>query len=222
MSFNFWVPLLSGILGVLLAAAIDRTLGRIDARRKLRAADEQRFQSALNSDSLDELGHYLDDVIGNFSTSQYAENPKVRTRVNSFVARLEDFVGKPQDIPPEPAMPPHVEVVQDIDPTLQDVQRRIERGAIWDGLALLRRTIEANLRLIAHRNAVEVPERIGAGRMLSLLRQRQVIPEDVERNLRYAIDVANRGVHGLEVSPGEASEAVQEASNAFSKLKFVH
>src|SRR5205823_154483 len=121
-------------------------------------------------------------------------------RVNSFVARLEDFVGKPEDIPREPATPPPVEAVREIDPTLQDVQRRIERGAIWDGLALLRRTIEANLRLLAHRGDVEVPERIGAGRMLSLLRQRQVIPEDVERNLRYAIDVANRGVHGLEVS----------------------
>ena len=222
MSINLWIPILAAVFGGLLSAAIRYAIAWYDARKKLEATDESHFQSALNSDSLADLGGYLDNVIGKFAISQYAGNEKVRKRIIKFLARLEEFVGKPEDIPPEPAMPPAVEAVQDIDPTLQDVQRRIDRGAVWDGLALLRRTIEANLRLLAHRSGVELPERIGAGRMLSLLRQKQVIPEDVERNLRYAIDVANRGVHGLDVYPVEGSEAVQEASNAFSKLKFVH
>jgi hypothetical protein len=216
------LPLLTGVLtgtaGILLEGARQWYV----ARQKLRAADEKHFRTALTSDSQAELGGYLDENIGEFSVREYAENAKVRERVNAFLARLEEFVGKSAEIPPEPPTPePHTSGVEFADPALQNVGVRINQGAIWDALSALRRVIEVRLRTLSGRTDIEIAPRAGAGRVLRLLEQRQIVPSDAARNLKYAIDVANRGVHGLDVSPDEALEALQEAINGLLKLDLV-
>jgi hypothetical protein len=49
------------------------------------------------------------------------------------------------------------------------------------------------------------------GRLLTTLRQANYIPDQAEKFLRYAISVANSGIHGNEVGVGQAQEAWEAA-----------
>lgn len=224
MPINLLIALLSG-LGASTAAEVAKAIKSwYDARQKLRLADEQSFRNALASDSLSELGRYLDNAIGEFSIGEYSQNRRVRSRVNNFFSRLEDYVGKREEVTsPQVTPPPKAEpVVGAIDSELDAVESRIQRGAIWDGLSALRRIIEKRLITLASQNGITLPERLGAGGILRFLHQRELLSNDVLQELRFAIDVANRGVHGLDVGSDEAFEALQNARAAFSRLPMVH
>jgi hypothetical protein len=84
----------AGLVASLLTTALRAVQAWRDARRKLREAEISEFQDALNSDSLSSLGGYLDGPIGSFLVTEYADNAAVKARVNTFLARLEQFVGK--------------------------------------------------------------------------------------------------------------------------------
>lgn len=221
MSADLFVPLLSGAAANLAAAIVAKLKAARDANQKLAAADENRFHAALVSDSLKELGGYLDTTLGQFSVVEYAQNPEVRKRVNSFLARLEDFVGKDEEMAPSERAP---QIRPDrvpalVRPKLELVQSRLERGYIWDALSSLRRLIEIELSQVAQVHGVVLPDRAGAGRKLQLLQQRELIAPDVAEELRYAIAVANRGVHGLDVGSDEAFEALRHAQNALGEIQ---
>jgi hypothetical protein len=54
----------------------------IEENKKLKEARESRFQTVLESNSLAELGSYLDEVIGNFQIREYGENKFIRKKIN--------------------------------------------------------------------------------------------------------------------------------------------
>lgn len=224
MPINLLIALLSGLGAATVAELVKALTNWYEARQKLQLADEQSFRNALASDSLSELGGYLDNAIGKFSIGEYSQNRRVRSRVNDFVSRLEDYVGTREELTsPEVEPPPKAErVFGAIDSELDAVESRIQQGAIWDGLSALRRIVERRLTTIASQNGITLPERLGAGRMLRFLHQRELVPNDALGELKFAIDVANRGVHGLDVENDEALEALQSARSAFSRLPIVH
>ena len=155
-----------------------------------------------------------------FLVAEFADNPTVKQRVNIFLARLEEFVGKTGEVPQKSKAPAMVERgPEPIRRELDGVEVRLQEGRPWDALALLRRDIERRLMAIAREHELRVPEKAGAGRLLQLLLQRQLLPNDVAMSLRYAIDVANRGVHGLDVSTNEALEALQHARRALAAIE---
>lgn len=212
-----------GIAANLVAWAIEALRRHLAARRKLAAAQEKEFYKVLASDSLPQLGMYLDNAVGQFSVAEYASNAEVRRRVNTFLARLEEFVGKSEDvIRREPARPSREpEFSADVDQEIRAVEERILAGGVWDGLAHLRRTIELRLIDLARRHELEIPSRPGARRLIELLRRNGIGNEDVWETLRYAIDLCNRGVHGLDVSTEEALNAVRYARASLQRLGLV-
>jgi hypothetical protein len=221
MAIELIIPLISGAAATAAAELLKKVKVWYDARQKLKTADERRFQAALSSNSLAELGGYLDKSIGRFSVAEYAQNHAVRDRVNNFLARLEDYVGKSGDIPSQQAAPAEKPepFLRASDPDLDSVESRIEAGAVWDALSALRRTIELRLSTLAKENAILLPQKLGAGRMLQFLQQRELVPGNVGEELRFAIDVANRGVHGLDVGTDEALEALRNARDGLAKLE---
>lgn len=213
------VGLTSGVLANLLVIGVRKAFELHRKREQLKIADERRFKEALDSDSLRELGSYLDVALGKFSIRDYAEDAEVRTRVTTFLDRLEDFVGRSTEIVQKPTAPP-VELQPPAPrlPDLTTVETRIEAGDIWDGLAALRRLVEARLLGYARNRQVELPKRPGAGRMVQILQQKRQIPPGTAERLQFVIDVANRGVHGLQVTTQEALKALAEAQIAFVDL----
>src|SRR5207237_365827 len=70
----------------------------------------------------------------------------------------------------------------------------LAQGTVGDGLAILRRAVEAELRDLAVREGIS-GGRKGAGVLLRELERHSAIRPDLSQGLRYVIDVANRGVH---------------------------
>jgi len=217
---------LYGLLGAIIAnfvmVAARKLLRLYQARQQLKIADEKRFKTALDSDSLQVLGSYLDTALGEFSIRDYSENAKVRERVTTFLGRLEDFVGKSTEITEKGTVRPKSETRRTVQrPGLSEIAATIESGRIWDGLAALRRLVEAKLTESARKRQIALPKRPGAGRVLQILHQHEAISADAAERLQFVIDVANRGVHGLDVSLQEALQALDEAQIALELLELV-
>jgi hypothetical protein len=58
---------------------------------------------------------------------------------------------------------------------------KLAEGTPWDALATLRRMIEMHLQDLARRHDVQLPERIGAGKLLDLLRRNRIVPDGTAR-----------------------------------------
>jgi hypothetical protein len=223
MSSQLLYGVLAGIAVNVLFVTAASLKRRIEARKKIKEVNEERFRDALASESLATLGSYLDTAVGDFSVAEYAENTAARTRVNAFLVKLQDFVGLSEEAAEqrEPLVPPEPLQVPAPDFDLQKVESRIEQGALWDALAALRRTIEIRLIDLARRRGLSIPPQPGAGRLLRLLRERQVLSEDAAKSLQYAIEIANRGVHGVDVTTDEAIAALRQAQTTLGKLELL-
>jgi hypothetical protein len=220
MTFEFLGSILAGIAANLIATAVKAAREWRHAKRKLKEAEEVRFQAVLAADSLLELGGYLDGPIGSFLVTEYADNAKVKDRVNTFLARLEQYVGTTREIPKSVEAPAALEPGPEVaDFELVGVETRLQEGRPWDALAALRRIIERRLMSFARQRDVRLPEHPGAGRLLQVLRQRELLPESAAASLRYAIEIANRGVHGLEVAADEVFEALRHAKRALAAIE---
>lgn len=220
MTFEFLGSILAGVAANLIARAVKAAREWREARRKLKEAEEVRFQAALAADSLLALGGYLDGPIGSFLVTEYADNPRVKERVNTFLARLEQYVGTTSGFPEATEAPAVLQPGPEVaDLEFGGVEARLQEGRPWDALAALRRIIEKRLTSYAVQHDIRLPERPGAGRVLQVLRQHQLLPENAAASLRYAIDVANRGVHGLEVSSDEVFDALRHAKRALAAIE---
>ena len=189
------------------------------SRRKLKHALEADFQNALASDSLLGLGRYLDHAIGQFSLTEYAKNAEVKRRVDTFLARVEEYIGASDEMPTVNVPVASTVTRVEVDDEFRTVELRLSEGAVWDALAALRRIIERRLVLYAADHQIALPSRPGAGRIVEMLRRNNAINDDIATNLRASIDIANRGVHGLDVSTEQAYYALRLAQDSLSGLK---
>jgi hypothetical protein len=192
-----------------------------EKRTNLHSAEEEDFQADLASESLNSLGNYLDNSLGQFLVSEYANNRKVRGRVDLFLARLQEYVGSASEVKQErePAPPTGGVPVGPVpDDELSLVDEKLAESTPWDALATLRRMIEMRLTDLARRHKLQLPERAGAGRILELLRRNQIVPDGLARSLLYSIQVSNRAIHGFDVNSAEADEAIRHARLALSEL----
>lgn len=82
---------------------------------------------------------------------------------------------------------------------LQTAAAEISKGEVWNGLARLRRAIEIRLYEIA-RQYGETGQRMSVSALLDKLMRREVIPQEAVRHLKHAVAIANRGIHGENVT----------------------
>jgi len=220
-AIDFIAPIVTGIVANGLVHAFKLMSEWREAHKKLHAADKEAFQAALASESLSSLGSYLDKSLGPFLVTEYANNSEVKSRVDLFLARLQEYVGSSGEVRQEAEHAPPTApkpVATGANDELSVVEDKLAEATPWDALATLRRIIEMRLSDLAKQHNLALPERSGAGRILEVLRRSQIVPDGPGRSLRYAIEVANRAIHGFEVSIYEADEAIRHARFALSEL----
>lgn len=85
--------------------------------------------------------------------------------------------------------------------------RDIQNGESWNALARMRRALEVSL---ADRvgDFDDGKRRLAAGQLIAVASKRGAIPSEWAQALRYPLSIANRAVHGEEVPPDVAVEAV--------------
>ena len=221
MSFDITLTIMSAVAANAVYDLVRRVSDMYKSRSKLNSAKENDFQSALTSESLDTLGNYLDHSLGQFTLSEYAHNREVGKKVDLFIARLKDYIG-PESQGPMPATKnldtpvSYRSVVMDNE--LRNVEHKLANGLMWDALASLRRIVEVRLRNMAESHKIIVTPKAGAGALLQSLVKTELIPPSIAEALRYSIDIANRGIHGHEVSMVDCQAAFRQSWYALGEL----
>jgi hypothetical protein len=223
MSFEIITSLSASVLVSVVTAAVTEGAQYfktfLDERKKLAAAEESYFRQVLASDSIDVLGRYLDNEVGNFLVSEYVSSDKARLRIDSIINSMQDFVGREKEVMEDlPIVESIARPTSPVSDEFRLIFSKLQSGIAWDALAALRRHIEIKLKQLISKKDILVDDRSSAGRLLSILSQKGLLANNVERQLRYAVDVANRAIHGHDVSISIAEEAVFMAQDALDKL----
>jgi hypothetical protein len=198
-----------------VAAALGAAVGLVSAvaaarqaRQAAEAVERARSssaESAIAAIDLQALGDYVYETLGRIPIAEYASNPSARRDVTSALEDIERFLDNEAVSPAHP-MEPAAGVAA--------ARRSLADGDVWQALARLRTAIEVDLRQRASRLDIDMPERAGAGRLLSVLVNAQGLPPNAAGPLRYAIEVANKAVHGEPVPLAPADEAIYTAAHA--------
>ena len=205
----------------LLAVILSAAWASQAVKAKLEAAEETRFQQIVESNRLEVLGKYLDDTIGKFTVNEYANNSTVAVRVDRLLARVREYVGSYDDVSAEEPLEEVPETAPDdreLPPEFAPIIEELRTGETWNALARLRRHIETSLREIAIQSGISEQHTKSAGHMTRLLMQRDVLSPSLAKMLRYAIDVSNRAVHGIDVSIDQAEEAIEIAARVLKDI----
>lgn len=222
--FEIIVSIISVIAGLTsgIITLFNYVISKKNEKTKLQKSEEKRFQQILSSDNIDVLGNYLDEIIGKFNIYEYSTNPKISHRVNTYIDRIQHYVGTIDEIKKE-ELPKRKPKIKDFTEKLpneyQTILNELETGEHWNALARLRRHIEIFLKKIAISKGLLKEEFTSAGRLLSLLERNEIISKNSAKKLGYSISICNRAIHGLDVSLEEAQEAIYLAVNVLDTLR---
>lgn len=183
-----------------------------------KAIVEHKIISALKSDNIEEVGKYLENNLGIVTISQYTYNPKIRKRVTNLLNILTDYIGDTElvDEPVKITKPDSKKWRSRSE--LEQIKMTITQDNVWNGLAQLRRHIEVTLRELAIKNNLNV-HKYGASKMLHTLIGLDIIPKNASKPLRIAISIANRGIHGYEVTEIGALNALAYADEGLEIIR---
>ena len=214
------VAIVAALLSIIATVTwlVDASLA---ARDKLRASRDAAFNAAMSSNDLQTIGSYLFATLGQFTIAEYSARSVIRDRVDQMMSKLRTFVGTTDDVNAhlKDLFDVTVPAVAAIPVELEDARHQLDVGAQWNALATLRRDIEILLRNIARGCGIDVSNRMSAGQLAMALRRHGAISINTEALLRSAIAVANRAVHGLDVSAEEAERAIRAAATALDQVK---
>jgi hypothetical protein len=210
-----WASLVAGAIATLMAGWTFFNARRVRAE-VLKTLELSKFEEIMRSDDLDLIGAYVVSDLGSLPITELARDEAVRKRATDVFDRVRAFLGEPEDRLEEPLEQPTMDP-RERSPELAEVVEELDRGRPWNALASLRRILETRLRSIASDAGIPSEGR-GAGSLLRDLERREVIPTIAAEHLGFALNVANRGVHGLELSVGEAEEAFRHALMGLREL----
>lgn len=208
-----------------VVAAVSQVVEARRAKQRLKETrkrlSETKAASVLQDPTLSRLGRYVFEDVGSVTVRDYVTDDRLHRELPGALDSIRRYLELPSE---DQKGPEHTQAWDRTRGGLQGhdvpdfVLTRIEEGDYWTALAWLRTQIERSLRELAHAHSLQVREQVRARSLLSLLRREQLISDDVVEALDYAIRVANRGVHGLDVSLGETEEAILVAWQVWEDL----
>jgi hypothetical protein len=215
----FLIPILAALTSV-VSTIYSLVQKKQVAQKALQDASQMEFERALESNDIIVLGDYLYNKLGAFRVADYAFDTKVKKRVTQFLDRLEEFLGEKSDViyyppyPPEPRFSIRISHPSE----LQRAQTELVSGRVWSALLLIRQEIEKKLSRLASEYPDTLPHKIGASALLNRLARVGLVSQDAVLYLQYAINVANRGIHGTDIATNEAEEALRSAALGMALL----
>ena len=223
-TFSQIVSLTGGIASILslLLTTITFVLADYSKRNKLQKAEESKFMQAMQSDSISQIGFYLDDTLGQFTIHEYTSSTQVAKRVDQYIERIQDFVGTEEKIKVAPTTEPPEEIgleYKDLPEPFLPIFNELRIGEPWNALARLRRLIEMRLRNRAI--SLGFKDRIlkSAGQILRILVDRKYVKPNIFEMLQYSITICNRAIHGIDISQDEAEQAIYSAVEALQHIE---
>ena len=227
MTFEVLVAIAGTALGAFaaLVAQVSSAANSRAAKRQFERLKQVRVNEVLRDTSVRSLGGLLVDDLGKTSLPSYVRDPLARKEFRRAFNAVREYVGTDAEIldKDEPSNGQQSFVNSDAAwarPLTTAGQRAISElnsGETWNALALMRRELETTL---AERMPISNagPPRVGAGRLAGLAAKQGIISPQVAAELRYPISVANAAIHGEEVSPDAALEAIFIMDRAINEI----
>lgn len=176
-----------------------------------------RVRDVIEAADLHSLGRLISVDLGSTSMPNYVRHAEVRSSFRSAFNAARGFIGEAGDPTvdrtPDDRDIPFPESAEGVfaAEALTNGGRRalgdVAAGESWNALARMRRDLE--MVLADRLNQVGTDRRrMAAGQMLAVAAKEGVVPPESVAPLRYAISVANKAVHGEDVSADSAVEAI--------------
>lgn len=222
-SFKSISEILSVLGGIssIVAVIISLLFQFIIRKRKLNVAAEKEFNEIIKSDDINRLGSYLDDVIGKFTIYEYSSDSSISQRIDKYLEKITDFVGTNEEISKEEE-PEFETPILDTFPVSEEYEKiiiELREGEAWNALARLRRLIEMKLKTIAIDHHIDIEKIKSAGQILYILHKKQIVDAKIYQDLRYAIFVSNKAIHGEDIKSNVAEEAIYVAARALNNYE---
>lgn len=219
MSIDFAIAVLAAATAIAsLVGFLVTFLNSRHATQQLEVAlNQASFDSAVSTSKLEELGKLLEIELGAVSIDEYSQNSEIRDRFRSTFGAIAEYVGAAEEdgkidsesIAAGDARELREDAARSGDSELNRAFFDILHGEVWNGLARARRRVESRLLEVANEHGIDIGEGYkGAGRLVRLLSARGIVSSTTESQLRYALGVANRGIHGSDVEVNEALESL--------------
>lgn len=213
-----YLSIIGGLSSILLTL-INYLNSRRKATKTIEITEEEKLNKILATDDIKELGNYFDNSLSNISIYQYSTNEKVFNKVNRYLESVQEYVGITENIKKE--IEPKIKKLEPISKSLDEfapIKKELETGEPWNALARLRRHIEITLRNILESKDITLKRARSAGQLLELLESTSNINKSDAHNLRYAITISNKAIHGYDIQKNQAEEAIKHAEYALSRL----
>jgi hypothetical protein len=211
-------------IAALTAAVISLAFTVREWRAASKATNELKFAEAIQSDDISKLGNYLEHVIGGLTVGEYVKDRDVKRRVDASLDRVLDFLNRDTlgveflfPVQSE-AAPARSSIGKKNEGELLRLNDDIDRGEVWNALAKLRRYLEQCLSKFAQARGVDVGVRKGAGFLIQRLQRADMIDHRTAEELLTAVGLANRAIHGEDVTADEARTAVLTGLSAISRI----
>ncbi|WP_424447594.1 hypothetical protein [Microbacterium arborescens] len=227
MTFEVLLAIAATTLGA-FAALVTQLSSAVNLRAAKRQLDRLkglRVDEVLRDPSVRSLGGLLVDDLGKTSLPSYVRDPVARTEFRRAFNAVREYVGTDAEILDRDEPSNQQQGFEDSNavwsrPLTTAGQRAISElnsGETWNALALMRRAVETTL---AERMPISEAgrPRVGAGRLAGLAAKQGIISAQVATELRYPISVANAAIHGEEVGPDAALEAISIMDRAINEI----
>ncbi|WP_019180275.1 hypothetical protein [Microbacterium yannicii] len=217
MSFEALLAVVGTVLSVVtVVLAATRSITQAAAfREQARMLESLRVSDVVETTDLHALGSLVVRDLGGTSMSNYVRHEEVRTRFRTAFNAAREFIGEVPErdsenlTEPAQARVPNQAVWGDerLSQSGEKALRDVAEGESWNALARMRRELEI---VLASRldPSVTATRRMAAGQMLAVATKQGAISPESASPLRYALSVANRAVHGEEISADSAVEAI--------------
>jgi hypothetical protein len=194
------------------------------AKQTVTNLKQLQLQEAIGSGSIDQLGSLLRDDLGSVAIADYVDDGQVQQRFRDLMEGIVRYLEPPLEADVVEQPPVDEELYAGWSPVVSTVlrpaQEEIMSGEIWNGLARMRREIEIALRdVLREPPGTRRPPTIPS--MWRELVHRGIIDESLGNQLGYAVHVANRGIHGDDVTQAEALEALNIADRMLRQVTSV-
>jgi len=228
-SLNF-VTILSAIAGLLsvFVTLLSFLRNRLKETENLKKINPLNLFSAITLRNIKVLGKFIDKNLGAITIKEYVSNKKIHTTVDHSLNRILRYIGTEEDIKKEVVPIPDTEISfnYEIPEELRYIKDEIKVGEYWGAMATLRNYIVTNLIMTFKQYNMGTDKYIPQdqlsymtpSQLISILSSSQRISQAVARDLRYAISICNKAVHGLKITPEEAEKAVQLAINDLEEI----
>ncbi|WP_341907917.1 hypothetical protein [Fluviicola taffensis] len=213
---------IAAILGLLSTSITFFTylFNYIKQRKTLEEIDGNLFKQALASADIKQLGKYLDNNIGNVTIKEFSTNTKIQKKVNHYIQNIISFIGTEEDIKKTDIESHETKIIYnyEVPNEFHSIIKELSFGQPWNALAQLRRHIEISLRDIVKNYDINIKEFMPITQTLSILGSMNLISPSTINDLKYAVSVCNKAVHGIDISLPEAEEAIQIVIKALDEI----